>query len=119
MERLDGVSSDAERYGGDNQRSNGEERLTVPCRAPLFRSRKEGSRGEGEVFSDSRMHNLEVVAPGAAQSSSEPRIDDLAFAHRQQEQSHLGRAFRAWLGFCGRHSAAGHHPVGVMAAAPE
>src|SRR5215471_10644104 len=119
MEGLDGVPGDAEGYGGDDQRSNSEERLTVPCCAPLFRPRKEGRRGEGEVLSDSRMRDLEVVAPGAAQSSGEPRVDDLTFARRQQEQSHLGRAFRRWFGSCGPHSAADDHPVGVVAAAPE
>src|SRR5262252_6122587 len=115
MERLDGVPSDAEGYGGNDQGSNGEERLTVPCSAPLFRPRKEGRGGEGKVFSDSRMRDLEVVAPGAAQSSGEPRVDDLTFARRQQEQSYLGRAFRRWLGSCAVHSAADYHPVGVMA----
>src|SRR5262245_48951379 len=101
MERLDSVSGDAEGYRGDDQRSNGEEGLPVPCCASLFRPRKESRKGEREVFSDTSMHDLEVVAPGAAQSSGEPRVDDLTVARRQQEQPHLGRAFPYWLRSCG------------------
>src|SRR5262245_66636439 len=112
MERLDSVSGDAEGYRGDDQRSNGEEGLPVPCCASLFRPRKESRKGEREVFSDASMHDLEVMAPGAAQSSGEPRVDELTVTRRQEEQPRLARALARWPRYAGQHSAANDQPVG-------